>query len=121
MMPRNDDAKRQKAPPPKYRYLQHSTKTIRTSSKCFQHQRQIQGTKYKRDDNTGRAYRPKEVDFRKFYRSLYPTCDLQQIVTEDKCYGFVCYHAHREKSTVRLSTKDETLQRFNVSEYIKVI
>ena len=73
---------------------------IRTLSKCVLQQRQIQGTKDKRDDNTGHAYKQTKVERRQFCKSLYPTCDLQQIVTEAKCNGFVYYQAHRENSTV---------------------
>ena len=41
------------------------------------------------------AHINQKKEFRQFCKSLYPTCDLQQIVIEDKCYGFICYQAHR--------------------------
>ena len=62
-----------------------NTKMIKWSSNFVEQQTQIQGTQDKRDDNTGRAHKPKN-EFRRYCKSLYPTCDLQQIFTEEQCY-----------------------------------
>ena len=59
--------------------------------------------------NTGPGYKQK-MEFRKFCKSMYPTCDLQQTVIDDKWYGFICYQSHRKKSIIQLSTKDEIVQ-----------
>ena len=46
--------------------------------------------------NTSKAYDPKKAEFFQYCDSVFGSETGSRIVTEDKTYGFICYHAHRE-------------------------
>ena len=63
--------------------------------------------------NTKKAYDPKKKEFLQYCDSVFGSETNPRIVTEEKAYGFICYHAHREKTKKRESASDTEVVRFD--------
>ena len=88
-----------------------------------QSQRVLKDSAFDKVVNTNRAMDPKMLEFKQFCTSLYGNHYLAQIVTEEKAFAFLFYHAYRVKKGKgqRLSTKDSLVQRFDRADYDKVM
>ena len=89
----------------------------------MQLQRVLKDPAFDKVVNTNRAMDPKMLECKQFCTNLYGDHYLAQIVTEEKAFTFLFYHAYRvtKGKGKRLSTKDSFVQRFDMNEYDKVM
>ena len=89
-----------------------------------QSQRVLRDSAIDKVKNTNRAMDPKMLEFKQFCTSVYGNQGyLTQIVTEEKAFAFLFYHAYREKKRKkkRLSCSDSEVQRFDRADYDKIM
>ena len=73
--------------------------------------------------NTKKAYNPKKHEFMQYCDSVFGEETNPRIVTEEKCYGFISYQAHRGKTLKEnyKSTSDPSVIRFDKEDFDRVM